>query len=60
MTDQVTQGDGEQPGRAGFTGFLRDTWMWWLLPLVIVLGLAIVLLWLAEGDATTPFINNEF
>ncbi|MHC5212644.1 MAG: DUF5989 family protein [Planctomycetota bacterium] len=60
MTDQAKQGGEDSTGRTGFTGFLRDTWIWWLLPLVIVLGLAIVLLWLAEGDATSPFIYNEF
>jgi hypothetical protein len=60
MTDQVTQGSGEDGEQAGFVGFLRETWMWWLLPLVIVLALAVVLLWTAEGDATSPFIYNEF
>jgi hypothetical protein len=59
MTDQATQGGGQQ-GRPGFLGFLRDTWIWWLLPLVIVLGLAILLLRASEGDATSPFIYNTF
>jgi hypothetical protein len=60
MTDQATQGDSEPQGRTGFTGFLIDTWIWWLLPLLIVLALAIALLWVSEGDATSPFIYNEF
>ena len=60
MSDQMTQGDSQGQQRTGFVGFLRDTWVWWLLPLVIVLGLAVLLLWLAEGDATSPFVYDVF
>jgi hypothetical protein len=35
--------------------FLRIHWMWWLPPLLVAALLAVTLLWLYRGDASSPF-----
>ena len=35
--------------------FLREHWLWWLPPLLVAAVLAITMLWLYKGDATSPF-----
>ncbi len=44
----------------GFVAFLKDTWIWWLAPLVIALAVVLGLLWFSEADATSPFIYDNF
>jgi hypothetical protein len=55
-----TQSGDDEATQGGVLRFLKDTWIWWLLPLLLVLGLAIALLWMSEGDATSPFIYDVF
>ena len=40
-------------------GFLRDYWLWWLLPLIVAVLVAVAMLWIYEGDATSPFLYPE-
>ena len=35
--------------------FLARNWMWWLPPLLVVAILAVTLLFLYHGDASSPF-----
>jgi hypothetical protein len=52
-----TEPEGE---RGGFLAFLKDTWIWWLAPLVIALAVVLCLLYYSEADATSPFIYDNF
>jgi len=54
--------DSEGPAgeeRRGAVRFLRDYWLWWLLPLILAALVAIAMLWVYEGDATSPFLYPE-
>jgi hypothetical protein len=44
----------------GFGAFLKDTWIWWVTPLVLALVLLAVLLYFSESDASSPFIYDNF
>ena len=35
--------------------FLGRHWIWWVPPLVVAAILAVTLLWLYSGDASSPF-----
>jgi hypothetical protein len=35
--------------------FLARNWMWWVPPLIVAALLAVTLLWLYSGDASSPF-----
>ena len=35
--------------------FLARNWMWWLPALLVATILAVTLLWLYSGDASSPF-----
>ena len=41
-------------------GYMRARKKWWLLPLVIILGLVGGLMVLAQGSAVAPFIYSVF
>ena len=43
-----------------FLDFLRERKKYWLLPIVIVLGLFGVLIVLSQGSAVAPFIYTIF
>ena len=43
-----------------FWQFLRVRKKWWLLPIVVVLGVVGLLLVLAQGSALAPFIYTLF
>jgi hypothetical protein len=38
--------------------FLRETWIWWLAPIVLLLGALALLLFLAGDDTVRPFHYN--
>ncbi len=45
---------------AGFVGFLKEFWLWILIPFVLVIG-GLLLLWFLTGDdAANPFQYNVF
>jgi len=46
--------------RPGLLGFLADTWMWILAPLVLAILAVVILLLVSEGDSQSPFLYNEF
>ncbi|MFT7465504.1 MAG: hypothetical protein ACI9EF_003873 [Pseudohongiellaceae bacterium] len=46
--------------RPGLLGFLADTWIWILAPLVLAIIAVVALMLLSEGDAQSPFLYNEF
>jgi hypothetical protein len=59
MSEPNEQPTSESKG-GGVLGFLRETWLWWLTPLVIVaLAVALMLIY-SEKDATSPFIYGDF
>ena len=35
--------------------FLRANWIWWLPPLIVAAILAVTMLWIYSGDASSPF-----
>lgn len=59
MTGDPRSDEIARPGRRGITGFLRDYWLWWLLPLIVAVLVAAAMLWIYEGDATSPFLYPE-
>lgn len=41
--------------------FLRENWLWIVLPFVVVLAAMVILIYMAEsGDSTAPFQYNVF
>ena len=42
---------------ASFVGFLKKNWLWWTLPILLVLAL---LAWLAYTDPGTPEPDSPF
>jgi hypothetical protein len=52
--------DDDEPTGGGLGAFLRENWIWWLAPLVIAVVAIVLLLWLSEGDAGSPFVYDEF
>lgn len=40
--------------------FLKETRMWWLAPILIILVLLSVLIFVTEGSAVLPFIYTLF
>ena len=43
---------------AGFSGFLRENWMWIVAPIAVAVVLIIVLAVFFQNDDTNPFIYN--
>jgi hypothetical protein len=41
-------------------GFMRERKKWWLLPILVIMGLVSALLVLAQGSALAPFIYTIF
>ncbi len=41
-------------------GYLRHHKKLWLLPMLVILGAATALLWMAQGSALAPFIYAIF
>jgi len=41
-----------------FLQFLKETWVWWLTPIVLVIGALLVLLVLGGDDTVRPFHYN--
>jgi hypothetical protein len=40
--------------------FMRERKKWWLLPILVVMGLVSALLVLAQGSALAPFVYTIF
>ena len=59
MTADPRSDEPDSGRRSGVSGFLRDYWLWWLLPLIVAVLVAAAMLWLYEGDATSPFLYPE-
>ena len=53
-------GEEDRPTHRGVLGFLRDTWIWWLTPLLVALIVVVLLLLFSEGKATSPFIYDNY
>jgi hypothetical protein len=51
-----------EPGNesGGILAFLKDTWIWWLAPIVVALAVIVALLYFSEAEATSPFIYDNF
>jgi len=43
-----------------FLRFLKENWVWWVAPIVLVLGALTLLIVLTEHDAIAPFIYAIF
>jgi hypothetical protein len=50
----------ERPSAGGFGAFLKETWVWWVTPLVLALILLAILLYFSESQAASPFIYDNF
>ncbi len=40
--------------------FLREFWLWIVIPFALVIGLLILLFALSGGDGSSPFVYNIF
>lgn len=43
-----------------FLQFLREEWIWWVTPVVIILVLMAALIWYGEGATIAPFFYAIF
>ena len=59
-SDFAREAEESQPGLiAEFIDFLRYNKAWWMVPILVVLGLVFLLAWLS-GTAAAPFIYPLF
>jgi hypothetical protein len=50
-----------KPAAGGVKGFLREFWLWIVIPFVLVILGLLVLMWLAgSGDSASPFQYTIF
>jgi len=54
----MTAAPGSAPGPPE-RGFFAETWIWWLLPLVIVAAVVGAVLYFSEGQSNSQFIYDE-
>lgn len=40
--------------------FLKEYWLWIVVPFVVVVGGILVLFWMSGGDHASPFVYNVF
>ena len=40
--------------------FLKEFWLWILIPFVLMIGVLLAVLLLANGDGSSPFVYNLF